>query len=119
MLPSSDIGKVTRYESGYISSSDPSSYVEASKGSDADDVKRHSSGRKTYDPNTALEDFFLDLSFKDLKAFKKELVDFSNKKCFEFKYIKNDAKRVRAVCFVKGYKWLILCSCAVLGNFLH
>ena len=37
-------------------------------------------------------------------------MDFSTRKGFEFKYMKNDALRVRARCSAKGCTWLILCS---------
>lgn len=59
---------------------------------------------------TPLEDFSLDLGFKDLMLFKKELVDYSTMKGFEFKYIMNDIVKVRAICSRENYKWLILCS---------
>lgn len=49
----------------------PGSYVDTSEGFNADDARRHKSS-----PNTTLEDFSLDLRFKDLNSFKKELVDF-------------------------------------------
>lgn len=52
---------------------------------------------------------FLNLRFRDLKLFKKELVDILTKRGFEFRYIKNDAMRVRVVCSEKKYKWLISC----------
>lgn len=71
---------------------------------------RHKSSNKFYDPNTPMQDFRLDLKFIDLKMFKNELVEFSTKKGFEFKYVKNDALRVRAICSAKGCTWLILCS---------
>lgn len=63
-----------------------------------------------YDLSAPLEDFYLDLRFIDLKHVKKELVDFSMREGFEFRYVKNDSVRVRAVCLGKNCKWLILCS---------
>lgn len=105
-----DFGKVSGFESDYISSSDPGSYDDTNEGLEAEDVQRHRSTRKIYDPNVGLEDFSLDLRFKDLQAFQKELVEFSSNKGFEFKYVKNDAVRVRAVCSMKNCKWLIQCS---------
>lgn len=97
-----DTGKVIGYESEYLDSSDPSSYEDTSEGSIGDDARRHRSSRKVYDPSIPLDDFFLDLRFKDLKQFKNELVEFSTRVGVEFKYIKNDALRVRARCFAKG-----------------
>lgn len=101
---------VRSYESDYISLSDPGSFEETSKGLDTEDTQRHRSSRKVYKPIVPLEDFCLDLRFKDLKHFKKELVDFSMREGFEFRYVKNDSVRVRAVCLGKNCKWLILCS---------
>lgn len=54
-----------------------------------------------YDPNIPLKDFFLDLRFKDLKVFKRELVEFSTRRGFEFMYIKNNVISVRTVCLGK------------------
>lgn len=69
-------------------------------------------------PKCHLRIFFLDLSFKDLKLFKKELVEFSTKRGFEFTYIKNDAVRVKAACSAKNCTWLILCSwCSAKKSF--
>ena len=57
-----------------------------------------------YDPNVPLDDFCLDLRFTDLKLFKQEFIEFSTRRGFEFKYIKNDSKRVRAKCARKECK---------------
>lgn len=106
----SEFGKVGGYESDYFESSDPGSYSDNSSGSEADDAVRHKSSRKIHDPTIPLEEFRLDLRFSDLKEFKNTLVDFSTRKGFEFKYIKNDTSRVRAKCSAKDCSWLILCS---------
>ena len=98
--PGSEIGKVTDYESVY----DPSEAL------DAEDAKRHRSSWKFYDPSELMEDSYLDLRFKELKVFKKELVEYSIRKGLEFRYIQNDAMRVRVSCSTKGSNWLILCS---------
>ena len=45
-----------------------------------------------------------------MKMYKKELVEFSTRKRFEFKYIKNDSVRMGAKCFAKRCTWLILGS---------
>lgn len=103
-------GKVMGYDSDYFVSSDPGSYEDTSQESDADDANRHKSKDIYYDPNAPLEDFYLDLRFDDLKLFKRELVDFSLRKGFEFQYLKNDGVRVRVRCAAKGCKWLIFCS---------
>ena len=92
-----------------MDSSDPGSYMDTS-GSVADDARRHKSSQKYHDPSVPLVDFFIDLRFDDLKVFKKELVEFSTRKGFEFKYIKNDSVRVTTKCSAKGCTWLILCS---------
>ena len=94
-----------------MDSSDPGSYIDTSSGSDADDAQcKKSSMAKCYDPTANFEDFFLDLRFPDLKLFKNVLVEISTRKRFEFKYIKNDAMRVRAKCSAEGCSWMILCS---------
>lgn len=54
-----------------------------------------------YAPVVPLGEFFLDLKFKDQKLFKKKLVDFSTRRGFEFRYIKNDIVMVRAMCLGK------------------
>lgn len=54
--------------------------------------------------------FFIDLRFDDLNIFRKELVEFSTRKGFEFKYMKIDSVRVRAKCSAEGCTWLTLCS---------
>lgn len=54
--------------------------------------------------------FFIDLRFDDLNIFTKELVEFSTRKGFEFKYMKNDSVRVRAKCSTIGCTCLMLCS---------
>ena len=77
-------GKVTSYEYDYIDLPDPWSYVDTSGGSDANDVMRHKSSKKFYGLSTQMEDFRLDLKFKDLKMFKNKLVEFSTRKGFEF-----------------------------------
>ena len=79
-------------------------------GSDVDDAKRHKSSNKYHDPSVPLVDFFIDLRFDDMKIFKKKLVEFSTRKRFEFKYIKNDSVRMGAKCFAKRCTWLILGS---------
>ncbi|XP_039132316.1 uncharacterized protein LOC120269096 [Dioscorea cayenensis subsp. rotundata] len=105
-----DIGKVHGYESDYLESSDPGSYEDTSEGSIGDDARRHRSSERVFNPSMKLDDFFLDLRFKDLKQFKNELVEHSTNRGFEFKYLKNDSKRVRATCSATKCKWLILCS---------
>lgn len=65
-------GKVIGYESEYIESSDLGSYDETIEDSIVENTKRHRSCRKIYEPNVPLDDFFLDLRFKDLKMFKSE-----------------------------------------------
>ena len=106
----SDIRKVSGYISDYIESSDPGSYSDTSEDSTIDDARRHKSSMMIYDPNVPLDDFCLDLRFTYLKLFKHELIEFSTRRGFEFKYIKNDSKRVRAKCAGKECKWLIFCS---------
>lgn len=106
-------GKVVGFESDYINSSNPGSYEETSLDSDTDDATRHRSKKKYFNPNIPLPDFSLDLGFKDLKQFKSELVDFSTRQGFEFRYMKNDALRLRAICSAIGCPWLILyCWCS-------
>lgn len=106
----SEFVKASGYESDYISSLDPGSYEDTSEGSDIEGKQRYRSSRKMYDHSVPLEDFFLDLRFKDLKLFKNELVDFFVRKGFEFRYVKNDYVRIRAMCSGKNCKWLILYS---------
>lgn len=98
-----DLGKVIGYESDYIDSSDPGSYDDTSEGSSADEARRHKYAKKCYNPNVPLEDFCLDLRFSDMKLFKKALVQFSTRRWSEFKYIENDAIRVRVQCCEKWY----------------
>lgn len=93
-----------------ICSLNSGSYDDTNEGSLGDDARRHKSNRKVFDPSIQMHDFFLDLRFKDLMLFKNELVKHSTSRGFEFKYIKNDSKRVRARCSAKGCNWLILCS---------
>ena len=57
-------GKVVGFESDYIESSDPGSYEETNEESDGDDVRRHRSTRKYYNPDNPLSDFFLDLGLQ-------------------------------------------------------
>lgn len=109
MKHDTEIGKVIGYESEYIDSSDPGSYDDTIEGTSSDEARRHKSIKKHYNPNVLLEDLCLDPRFPNLKLFKKELVQFSTSMGFEFKYIKNDAIRVKAQCSGKRYSLLILC----------
>lgn len=52
-------GKVTRYESEYINSSNPGRYNDTNDGSYIDDARRHKSSRKVYDPQCLARRFFL------------------------------------------------------------
>lgn len=50
--PTAVIGKVTSYESEYMDSSDPSSYVDTSEWSTADDARRHNNRKSYYNLDT-------------------------------------------------------------------
>lgn len=78
------------HETEYLQSSNPASYEDTSEGFVGDDARRHRSSRRVFDPSKKLDDFFLDLRFKDLKQFKNELVEHSTSRGFKFKYLKND-----------------------------
>lgn len=76
-MPASEKGKMIGHESDYIDSDDPGSYDDTSDGLDADDAKRHKSSKIIYNSKRPLDDFYLDLRFEALKAFKNELIEFS------------------------------------------
>lgn len=64
-------GKVIGYESDCIPSSNPGSYEDTSAGSDVEEARRRRSTKQIFDLSKPMEDFSLDLRFKDLKLFKK------------------------------------------------
>ncbi|XVF65088.1 hypothetical protein PTKIN_Ptkin09bG0218700 [Pterospermum kingtungense] len=111
-----DTDKVPGYESDYLSESDPGSFIQNEKESEEDDGQTTKSSLRNYNSKDVFTDFNVGLRFQNLKMFKTVLSDFSTRQQFEFKYMKNDKIRVRAICSSSGCKWSILCSWCSTNN---
>lgn len=86
--PSTTIGKVVGYDSEYIDSPYPGSCDDTSEDSNANDAQRHKSSKRNYNPNIPLEDFCIDLTFKDLHYLRKSLYSFQPEKALSLGMLK-------------------------------
>ena len=89
--------------SPYQDSSDNYSYDETSDGESV----RWKSMENRYDSQAPIPVFALGMAFRSSRHFKKALVKYGLKTHHHLKFVKDEEKKVRAVCTWPGCKWLI------------
>ena len=93
-------------------SSDAYSYEEDSDG----ETQRWKSIENRYDSKAAVPIFTLGMAFRSSRQFKKAVVKYGIATHKHIKFVKDEKKKVRAMCSWKGCKWLIYDSITSKSN---